>query len=291
MDSSAVPIPSPRQIKGKVSFDALSSAPTSRSQPEVPRKESFTGRRPGGSVGEGFKGFQFPLVTKSNPANPPNPITPGRPQPPPLTRMHSAAPTIPLPSNSPSRPIPSQLSLVPPTRPPMMRQASVAVMEGRAQSQAQALALAQAQEGPLSPTKNLALPRSGAGGPVGMMRSRSGSRVDAEGLAGGMGLRDLLKVSGGFIAVGLTSPSRFRCGPFSSLPMLIFRLAVFRGTGDAGSPSPISYDHLCTSEILSDPLPTRCSSYGSEPFLLILHDHRTGNERRRIQIWTAYQTP
>lgn len=190
------PIPSPRQIKGKMSFDALSSAPTSRSEPEVPRKESFTGRRPGGgSVGEGLKGFQFPLVSKSVPSvAPSNPINPSRPKPPPLHRMHSAAPTIPLPSasDSPTRHIPAPLSLGPPTRPPMMRQASVAVMEGRAQSQAQALALVQSKEGPLSPTKNLAIPRP-AGGPV-MLRSRSGSRVDAEGAVGGIGLRDLLKV-------------------------------------------------------------------------------------------------
>lgn len=192
-DSSTQAIPSPRQIKGKMSFDTVSSAPTSRSQPEVPRKDSFTGRKPGGSVSEGLKGFQFPLVTQSSPVNP---ITPARPHPPALHRMHSAAATTPLPSDPPSRQVPSQLSLVPPARPPMMRQASVAVMEGRAQSQAQALALAQAQaqDSPLSPTKNLALPRPGMGGAAVMMRSRSGSRVDAEGLAGGMGLRDLLKV-------------------------------------------------------------------------------------------------
>ena len=188
------PVPSPRQIKGRMSLENLSSASSSKSQPDVPRKDSFTGRRPGGSVGEGLKGFQFPLVTKSEPANP---LTPGRPQAPPLHRLHSAAPTIPSPSEpSPSRQVPTQLSIVLPTRPPMMRQASVAVMEGRAQSQAQALALAQAQDGSSSPTKNLAVPRLGAVGPVIMMRSRSGSRMDADGLGGGIGLRDLLKVRG-----------------------------------------------------------------------------------------------
>jgi len=185
------PIPSTRQIKSKMSFDTLTSAATSRSQPEIPRKEAFTGRRPGGSVSEGLKGFQFPLVTKSVPTNPVKPITPGRPQAPQLQRMHSAAPTIPLPSDSPSRQIPTQISLVPPARPPMMRQASVAVMEGRAQTQAQALAVAQAQDGPLSPTKSFAASRPGLSGPPIMMRSRSGSRVDTE---GGIGLRDLLKV-------------------------------------------------------------------------------------------------
>ena len=78
----------------------------------------------------------------------------------------------------------------------MMRQASVAVMEGRAQSQAQvqALALAQVQEDPLSPTKNLLVPRPSPGAPVLMIRSRSGSRVEAEAPLGTVGLRDLLKV-------------------------------------------------------------------------------------------------
>ena len=107
-----------------------------------------------------------------------------------MTRMHSAAPTIPLPFDSPTRPVPAHISIVPPVRPPMLRQASVAVMEGRAQSQAQVIALAQS-EGLVSPAKNLALPRPIIGAPVAMMRSRSGSRVDSD---GGVGLRDLLKV-------------------------------------------------------------------------------------------------
>jgi hypothetical protein len=84
----------------------------------------------------------------------------------------------------------------------MMRQASVAVMEGRQQSQVQALAMAQvqaqAQEGP---SKHLAMPGalgrpSGSGGML-MMRSKSQGRVDNDGggLGAGVGLRDLLKVN------------------------------------------------------------------------------------------------
>lgn len=73
----------------------------------------------------------------------------------------------------------------------MMRQASVAVMEGRAasqsQAQAQALALVQAQVEEVRDT-GLGVPVR----PVAMMRSRSGSRVEN---TDGMGLRDVLKVS------------------------------------------------------------------------------------------------
>ena len=77
----------------------------------------------------------------------------------------------------------------------MIRQASVAVMEGRSQAQAQALAMVQGDSDEAS--GDLALPRpnfahAGSSG-VAMMRSRSGSRADSE--SGGMALRDLLKVS------------------------------------------------------------------------------------------------
>ena len=80
------------------------------------------------------------------------------------------------------------------TRPPMMRQASVTVMEGRSQAQAQALALAQADEDLDSPTNILAPPRPAFAQGVGMTRTRSGSRVDAESL----NLRGLLKVTSSY---------------------------------------------------------------------------------------------
>ena len=73
----------------------------------------------------------------------------------------------------------------------MMRQASVTVMEGRSQAQAQALALAQADDELTSPTMMLAPPRPAFSQGVGMTRTRSGSRLDDEGL----NLRGLLKVS------------------------------------------------------------------------------------------------
>ncbi|WVR03173.1 hypothetical protein IAU60_000164 [Kwoniella sp. DSM 27419] len=183
-----------RGLRSKMSLDTLSSVPTSRTQPPDERSRNGPGvRRPGGSVGEGLRGFQFPLVSKSPPPS----------GPPALNRIHSAAPAIPVSSGS--HPLP--MAGLPP-RPQMMRQASVAVMEGRAanasQAHAQAMAMAQAQEGhaPMSPTKSLGVPGSlgrpiGPGmmnpvGGMGMMRSRSGSRVD-EGQA--VGLRDLLKLT------------------------------------------------------------------------------------------------
>ncbi|KAL7420248.1 kinase that interacts with cdc31p [Cryptotrichosporon argae] len=196
-------------------------------------------RRPGGSVGDGLRGFQFPLMANAPGARPA-----------PMQRMHSAAPVMPVPSDSPPRalhlyaspsaagstshPAPSagavafaaalpgasasSLSAASPApgspfaRPPMMRQASVAVMEGRAASLTQAAAqqAAIAHENPLSPSRatanaaanahanangGLAVPGSlgrPPGGGVGMTRSRSGSRVDD---GGGLGLRDLLKLS------------------------------------------------------------------------------------------------
>lgn len=203
-------IPSPRQIRPKMSLDTLSSVPTTKSNPTGEPRDKGPGRRPGGSVGEGLRGFQFPLVTKGGHLPAVSASAPARPSPPPLHRMHSAAPTVPVPADSPSRQLPlAQASLPLPSRPPMMRQASVAVMEGRAQSQAQAqaIALAQVRESPLILSKNLLVPihplgarrpsitnlNIGSGAAV-MMRSRSGSRVDAEGLSGGIGLRDLLKV-------------------------------------------------------------------------------------------------
>ncbi|WWD22796.1 hypothetical protein CI109_107290 [Kwoniella shandongensis] len=189
----------PRQIKGKMSLDTLSSVPTSKSQPaEDLRSKSGPGvRRPGGSMGEGLRGFQFPLVSTSGSGPAPNVSAP-KAQPPVLHRMHSAAPMLPSATESPTRSFSSQGGL--PPRPPMMRQASVAVMEGRAASQsqahAQAFALAQSQQNPMSPTKNLAIPGSLGQRPMGgmgMMRSRSGSRVeDGQGV---VGLRDLLKLS------------------------------------------------------------------------------------------------
>ncbi|WWC57700.1 uncharacterized protein I303_100234 [Kwoniella dejecticola CBS 10117] len=226
-----LPLPPPpsleRGLKPKMSLETLSSVPTSRSQPEDTRPSGGPGlgkpqKRPGGgSMGDGLRGFQFPLVSKG-----PVPATGmglgmGRPQAPALTRMHSAAPTVPIPSNSaesPTKPVGNVPSALPlPPRPQMMRQASVAVMEGRAmlnnQAHQQALALAQSSDplnlnnGPLSPNglnRNLGIPPSiGLGRPIGpgmtnnpggigMMRSRSGSRVD-EGHA--VGLRDLLKLS------------------------------------------------------------------------------------------------
>ncbi|KAK8844657.1 hypothetical protein IAR55_006504 [Kwoniella newhampshirensis] len=197
MGKPDVDLPSPRQMRTKMSLDTLSSVPTSKSQqPEDIRLKSGPGaRRPGGSMGEGLRGFQFPLVSQSTSG--PSVIRPA-PQPPTLHRMHSAAPTMPGSAVSPTRSFSSHGAL--PTRPPMMRQASVAVMEGRAASQsqahAQAFALAQSQEGPMTSTRNLAIPGSLGPRPMGgmgMMRSRSGSRVE-EG-QGVVGLRDLLKLS------------------------------------------------------------------------------------------------
>ncbi|WVQ94253.1 hypothetical protein IAU59_001332 [Kwoniella sp. CBS 9459] len=230
-------LPADRGLRTKMSLDTLSSVPTSKSQPQPNDERAKSGpgmRRPGGggggSMGDGLRGFQFPLVSKGGPGPTTTTTTTtttaatqapgGKFSAPPLNRMHSAAPTIPIPTAAgQSATGPAQIGMGLPPRPPMMRQASVAVMEGRAvsasQAHAQALALAQAQDGPISPTRGLAVPgghpnglgkSSGmigvagsgvlgggaGGGGFGMMRSRSGSRVD-EGQAAG--LRDLLKLA------------------------------------------------------------------------------------------------
>lgn len=183
---------SPPKLLGRPSMDTLSSAPTSKSQPaEDPRRPPV--RRPGGSVGDGLRGFQFPLVAPRMPDSTHSPL---RPQPPSLHRMHSAAPAL----ASPVKPPPIQIPIAGPSRPPMMRQASVAVMEGRAasQTQAQAEALALVGGDSTSPTRGLPLPPAGrfdrfATG-TGMVRTRSGSRADdMNGSA--VNLRDLIKVS------------------------------------------------------------------------------------------------
>ncbi|WVF66644.1 hypothetical protein IAT40_001385 [Kwoniella sp. CBS 6097] len=230
-----------RGLRTKMSLDTLSSVPTSKSQLQPGDERAKPGpgmRRPGGggsAAGDGLRGFQFPLVSKGGPGpttataaassavQGTAPALGGKFVAPPLNRMHSAAPTIPIPSNgnnnNQAHAASAQIGIGLPPRPPMMRQASVAVMEGRAvsasQAHAQALAMAQAQDGPISPTRGLAVPGSGpngmgktagmagvmgagvigggaGGGGFGMMRSRSGSRVD-EGQA--VGLRDLLKLA------------------------------------------------------------------------------------------------
>jgi protein-serine/threonine kinase len=173
-DSSTIRRPKPsidtteRKLRAKASMENLPLASEGR-------------RRPGGSVGRGLRGFQFPLVARATEAGPSRP--------PALQRMHSAAPAV----TSPTAP-----TFV--SRPPMMRQASVAVMEGRAagltQAQAQAEALALVQDD--SPVKGLPLPPAGrfdryAMG-TGMVRTRSGSRVD-DGNGSVVNLRDLIKVS------------------------------------------------------------------------------------------------
>ncbi|OCF34782.1 STE/STE20/YSK protein kinase [Kwoniella heveanensis BCC8398] len=245
-DNSGSQLQADRGLRTKMSLDTLSSIPTSRSQPQPGDERAKSGpgmRRPGGggSVGDGLRGFQFPLVSKGGPgptttattattaaaaAAAQGQISGGKFSAPPLNRMHSAAPTIPIPSSAANAPGsassngPASIGMGLPPRPPMMRQASVAVMEGRAvsasQAHAQALAMAQAQDGPISPTRGLGVagsvgsnglvkPPSMAvlagggvigggvgGGGFGMMRSRSGSRVD-EGQV--VGLRDLLKLA------------------------------------------------------------------------------------------------
>jgi protein-serine/threonine kinase len=186
-DDGFLPAPSlDRQLRVKGSMDTLISVTTSASQPESSRRD-VTNRRPGGSVGEDLKGFQFPLVGKPTGLGP----GAGEYRPPPLQRNHSAAPFVSTHHESPGRAPLAHPAL----RPPMIRQASVAVMEGRSQAQAQALAMVQGDSDEAS--GDLALPRpnfahAGSSG-VAMMRSRSGSRADSE--SGGMALRDLLKVS------------------------------------------------------------------------------------------------
>lgn len=207
-------------------MDTLSSVPTSRSQPGPPLEVSRPAgvRRPSASHGEGLRGFQFPLTKTSAP--PPNanilptrpalqrnftaaPLQPTHAQPVPLAtlpthspsptrptmlRMHSAAPV--MAANSPTKSNAPQISITIPPRPPMMRQASVAVMEGRAPApiQVQAVPSSAQGQGVMSPSKSLGVPPAiglGVMAPVvGMSRTRSGSRGDE-----GMGLRDMMRVS------------------------------------------------------------------------------------------------
>ncbi|TYJ57523.1 hypothetical protein B9479_001841 [Cryptococcus floricola] len=218
------PVPSPRPIRNKMSLDNLPSAASFNSQPPTSKssmqlgledrsKSSLGMSRPGGGEPrDGLRGFQFPLMGQSGP--PPAGVS--KLQPPHLGRNHSAAPAFPsalhgdtsqstLPSASPTAPSFPGLS----PRPPMMRQASLAVMENRsaAQShaqaaQAQALALAHGHEGGAGPHKGLAVPGGmagiGLGRPgqqgtsQGMARTRSGSRADD---GHNVGLRDLLKLT------------------------------------------------------------------------------------------------
>lgn len=174
--AAAAAVPSPRRIQNKMSLDNLSLTPTSKTQPAVEERSKSSGgmRRPSASdARDGLRGFQFPLMTKSGPgpstttasaASSSSTQAPSSDKlfPPSLNRNHSASPTFPFAepltttttttTTSPtgtSSPGFGGIALGP--RPPMMRQASVAVMEGRAasqsqsQAQAQALALALAQ--------------------------------------------------------------------------------------------------------------------------------------------------
>nr|ODN87066.1 STE/STE20/YSK protein kinase [Cryptococcus depauperatus CBS 7841] len=212
-------VPSPRPIRKKTSFDAPpSSTPSSSLQQqqsinkssqmvfEERSKNGLGVRRPSaGDAREGLRGFQFPLMTKAT--NPPGAgsITGAGPgigagngaglklQPPLLHRNHSASPALPSSNGIMDISASSPINITsPPTgpgsglgsRPPMMRQASVAVMEGRAanqssHAQAQALALAQAHPKATagSPQKGgLAVPNGPA---VGQNRPRAGSTATA----------------------------------------------------------------------------------------------------------------
>lgn len=263
-------VPSPRRIRNKISLDNLSLTPTSKTQPAAEERSKSSGgmRRPSASdAREGLRGFQFPLMTKSGPG--PTPITTasmptstntptstqppaaGKLFPPPLNRNHSAAPAYPFadPTTTTTTTTTSPTGTSSPgfgglafgPRPPMMRQASVAVMEGRAasqsqsQAQAQALALAlahtqthqqqqqqQQQQGstsPPTPKKAVAL---GAPNSIGLGRpgvSATSASATAAGGGGGqgmmirsrsgsraedghpVGLRDLLKVGSPFFSL------------------------------------------------------------------------------------------
>lgn len=241
-------VPSPRRIRNKISLDNLSLTPTSKTQPAAEERSKSSGgmRRPSASdAREGLRGFQFPLMTKSGPG--PTPITTaslststntptstqppaaGKLFPPPLNRNHSAAPAYPFADpTTTSTTTTTTTTTTSPTgtsspgfgglafgpRPPMMRQASVAVMEGRAasqsqsQAQAQALALAlahtqthqqqqqqQQQQGstsPPTPKKAVALgaPNSiGLGRPgVSATSSTAAASATAAGGGGGQGM-------------------------------------------------------------------------------------------------------
>lgn len=169
-------VPSPRRLRNKMSLDNLSLTPTSKTQLAAEERSKSNGgmRRPSASdARDGLRGFQFPLMTKSGPGPPATttistststststqPPTAGKLFPPPLNRNHSAAPAYPLADPTTTNTTTSPTGTSSPgfgglafgPRPPMMRQASVAVMEGRAasqsqsQAQAHALALALAQ--------------------------------------------------------------------------------------------------------------------------------------------------
>ncbi|ORX41217.1 kinase-like domain-containing protein [Kockovaella imperatae] len=201
------PLPLPpsfdRPLRSKGSSDSLASNPPARGQPEYLQRDGSSNggpRRPGGgSVGEGLRGFHFPLVSKGPPPASAqdrsfNSVTPALPRPAGMQRNHSAAPFFfsnDAPSKASAGPGPSSLASM--TRPPMMRQASVTVMEGRSQAQAHALALAGVDDDDLlSPTLPLAPPRPAFSQGIGMTRTRSGSRVGAESATS---LRGLLKLS------------------------------------------------------------------------------------------------
>jgi protein-serine/threonine kinase len=155
----------------KPSVDTFASAPTMRTGPTPEPASAAQRRRPSGSDAA-LRGFQFPLMAGAKPAPPPQFPKPQFPRP-------SADELSPLDQPAP-----------PFARPPMMRQASATVMEGRAAKETHAQAQAQlVAEVPASPTKIPGLGVPGKG--VAMMRSRSGSRVDDS----QVGLRDLLKLS------------------------------------------------------------------------------------------------
>jgi protein-serine/threonine kinase len=202
-----------QQLRAKASYDSLSSNPTTRSQISQDSRPAKDTRKPSaaGSVGDGLRGFQFPL-SKAVMASRPPPLTrnasamplsaaaddehsslsPSRPG---MQRMQSAMPDLQPNSatTTPVKPARPQISINLPPRPPMMRHASAAVMEGRAQAQAQAQALAAVDTG----ARNLGVPGGkqiglGVAVPsVGMSRSRSGSRTEDH----SVGLRDLMRVS------------------------------------------------------------------------------------------------
>ena len=182
-----------------------------------PAPASLPPRRPAanGSIGDGLKGFQFPLVSRSSESGPgagPS-AGPFRPSAPPLMRNQSAQPfSFGTPLANRSAPTPgggvAASPIVP--RPAMLRQASVAVMEGRAAGQNQAnvavqkelQSLASVQEdarvvvrdmAKMGDKGGLALPPPPVGRferSAGMGRSRSGSRLDDA-----PPLRELIKVS------------------------------------------------------------------------------------------------
>jgi len=202
-----------QQLRAKASYDSLSSNPTTRSQISQDPRPAKEIRKPSGagSVGDGLRGFQFPLSKNAMASRPPpltrnasamplssaaedetSSLSPTRPG---MQRMHSAMPDLqPHSGTTPVKPARPQISINLPARPPMMRHASAAVMENRAQAQAQAQALAVVESGP----RNLGVPgkpQIGLGmavpGTVGMSRSRSGSRTEDH----SVGLRDLMRVS------------------------------------------------------------------------------------------------